>query len=305
MTKLLNDIITNYIEIKVNSLKPSTIARYKNLFNNHIKENLNGVLLSNMTNRFLQDYVDCLLKGKVTPIVIKEAILLITLSMKREAKFGDFTMPFIDLDIPSSQRVRKVETLTRLEEKIILKHILENDKYKYSGIVISLLTGMRIGEICALKWTDIDLKKRQISVNKTLQRICIKNEKSTIEIGKTKTTSGTRNIPICNVLYDFLISIKPANRDTYVLTNNSKPKEPRNYRKIYKTLLRKLKIKSTTFHALRHTFATRLIENKVDIKTISELLGHSSTNITISIYVHSEYNTKRKAVKSLDNLILK
>lgn len=305
MKKLLKDVIANYIDIKSNSLKPSTIARYRNLFDNHIKENLSDTLLSDVTNRLLQDYVDALLKAKVTPIVIKEAILLIKLAMKREAKFGEFVMPFIDLDIPSTKKAKKVETLTRQEEKTIIKHILEHDKQKYAGIVISLLTGMRIGEICALKWTDIDLKKRQISVNKTLQRICVKNEKSTIEIGKTKTTSGARNIPICNVLYDFLISIKPTNRDTYVLTNENKPKEPRNYRKIYKTLLKRLKIKSTTFHALRHTFATRLIENKVDIKTISELLGHASTNITISIYVHSEYNTKRKAVKSLDNLILK
>ena len=241
----------------------------------------------------------------MTPIVIKEAILLIKLSMKREAKFGEITMPFIDLDIPYPSKKRNVETLTRTEEKQIITYILENEKKKYCGIIISLLTGMRIGEICALKWNDIDLKKRQINVNKTLQRICRKSEKSCIQIGKTKTSAGSRVIPISNFLYDFLTSIKPVNRDTFFLTNSDKPKEPRNYRKIYKTLLKKLKIKTTTFHALRHTFATRLIENRVDIKTISELLGHSSTNITISIYVHSEYSTKRKAVKSLDHLILK
>ena len=99
--------------------------------------------------------------------------------------------------------------------------------------------------------------------------------------------------------------MKPTKRDVYFLTSTSTPTEPRNYRKIYQTLLKKLKINKTSFHALRHTFATRLIENKVDIKTVSELLGHASVNITISIYVHSEFNTKRKAVKTLDNLILK
>ncbi len=305
MQKLLNDIILNYIQIKEVILKPSTIARYSNLYFNHIENYFLNLSVSDLTNRKLQNYVDSLIKEKITPIVVKEAILLIKLSLKREAKFGEVTMPFIDLDIPATSKKKNVETLTRIEEKQVIKYILNGEKQKYCGIILSLLTGMRIGEICALKWNDIDLKKRQISVNKTLQRICIKNQKSKIQIGKTKTSSGSRSIPISNFLYDFLISIKPSNRDTYFLTNSSTPKEPRNYRKIYKTLLKRLKIKTTTFHALRHTFATRLIENKIDIKTISELLGHSSTNITISIYVHSEYSTKRKAVKSLDNLILK
>lgn len=305
MQQELNEIILNYIKIKDKVLKPSTIARYFNLYINHIESYFFNVKVFELTNRKLQGYVDSLIKDGVTPIVIKEAILLIKLSLKREAKFGEFTLPYIDLDIPSISKKRLVETLSRFEQKQIINHILNGDKQKYAGVILSLMTGMRIGEICALKWTDIDLKKRQITVNKTLQRICIKNKKSVLLIGKTKTTSGSRIIPINNFLYDFLLGLKPNNRDTYFLTNVSIPKEPRNYRKIYKTLLKKLKIKSVTFHCLRHTFATRLIENKVDIKTISELLGHSSTNITISIYVHSEYSTKRKAVKSLDNLILK
>lgn len=305
MQKLLNQVILDYIKVKEMTLKPSTIARYSNLYLKHIEKYFTDVSISEITNRKLQNYVDAQILDKITPIVIKEAILLIKLSLKREAKFGEINMPFIDLDIPSAQKRKNVETLTRIEEKQLITHIINGKKHKYSGIVLSLLTGMRIGEICALKWSDIDMKKRQINVNKTLQRICRKNEKSIILVGKTKTSSGTRFIPISNFLYDFLMSIKPSNRDTYFLTNSTLPKEPRNYRKIYKTLLKKLKIKITSFHALRHTFATRLIENKVDIKTISELLGHSSTNITISIYVHSEYSTKRKAVKSLDNLILK
>ena len=305
MEKLLNQIVLNYINFKELTLKPSTIARYSNLYLNHIEKYFLNVKVEEISNCILQNYVDILIFNKITPIVVKEAILLIKLSLKREAKFGETSMPFIDLDIPSVKKRKYVETLTRIEEKQLINNIMSGDKNKYCGVILSLLTGMRIGEICALKWTDIDMKKRQIKVYKTLQRICRKNEKSKIFIGNTKTSSASRFIPISNFLYNFLMSIKPSNRDTYFLTNSSKPKEPRNYRKIYNTLLKKQKIKITSFHALRHTFATRLIENKVDIKTISELLGHSSPNITISIYVHSEYSTKRKAIKSLDNVILK
>lgn len=305
MQKLLNDVIMSYIIFKKTILSPSTLARYHNLFENHIKKWFQEISILEISNSLLQKYVDEQWNKNTTSIVIREVILLIRLALKREAKTTNFNMPLIDLDYPPLARKKKIETLTRAEEKQLINYILDSEKQKYCGIILSLLTGMRIGEICALKWSDIDLKKRQINVNKTLQRICLKNEKSKIQIGNTKTSSGLRCIPISNFLYDFLVSIKPTSRDTYFLTNSTSPKEPRNYRKIYGTLLKKLKIKSTTFHALRHTFATRLIENKVDIKTISELLGHSSTNITISIYVHSEYSTKRKAVKSLDSLILK
>ncbi len=305
MNKLLNESILNYIKIRESTLKPSTIARYRNLYLNHIENKFSNVLIGDVKNSILQNYIDSSLRQGLKANIIKEVILLIKLSLKREAKFDNFNMPFIDLEIPSHSKIKEVETLSRQEEKELIKYIIENNKIKYSGIILALLTGMRIGEICALKWSDIDLKKRKITVDKTLQRICIKNERSSINIGKVKTSSSARTIPISNFLYSFLISIKPANREYYFLSNNSKPKEPRNYRRIYKTLLKKLKIKSITFHALRHTFATRLVENKVDIKTISELLGHASTNTTISIYIHSEYRTKRKAIKSLDKLILK
>ena len=259
----------------------------------------------NLTNKIIQEYCDSLLQNKVSTTVIHEMVLLIKLSLKRDAKINSYHPLFIDLDLPATSKKKKVTILSRTDQKSIMNYILSNDNQKYCGIILSLMTGLRIGELCALKWSDIDLKKRIIVVNKTLQRICEKGKKSKITITTPKTSNSLREIPMSNTLYDFLIKLKPAKRDIYFLTSTSVPTEPRNYRKIYLTLLKKLKINKTSFHALRHTFATRLIENKVDIKTVSELLGHASVNITISIYVHSEFNTKRKAVKTLDNLILK
>lgn len=261
--------------------------------------------MNDLTNKDFQLFCDEELAKGTSIIVIREIILLIKLAIKREAKINGTQPLFINLDLPSITKKKKIQILSRNDQKSIINYIMKNEKQKYSGIILSLLTGLRIGELCALKWTDIDLKKRIIIVNKTLQRICFKGKESKISITKPKTQNSDREIPISNALYDFLMSIKPAKRDNYFLTGTEKYTEPRNYRKIYKTLLKKLKINTTSFHALRHTFATRLIENKVDIKTVSELLGHASVNITISIYVHSEFNTKRKAVKTLDSLILK
>lgn len=297
--------ILEYINIKEPFLKESTNARYTNLYINYIKDAFNQIEIVNLTNYIIQNYCDQKIKEGISLITIKEVVLLLKLATKRYNKLNELRPLIIDLDLPKISSKRKIEVFSKNDIKIIINYILLNDKLKFSGIVISLLTGIRIGEICALKWTDIDLKKRIIKIEKTLQRICLKNQKSKIIVDKPKTKSSIRIIPIGNFLFDFLIDIKPTNRDFYVLTGNNSFKEPRSYRKIFGNLLKKLKIKYIHFHALRHTFATRLIENKTDIKTISELLGHSSPTITISIYVHSEFATKRKAIKELDKQVLK
>ncbi len=301
----LKESLISYVQAKKAYLKESTYVRYSNLIQNHLDEKNGEISIEKLTNKNIQEYCDTLLDRKVSPTVVHEMVLLIKLSLKRDAKINGYQPLFIDLDLPVIIKKKKVTILTRNDQKSIMSYILSDNSQKYSGILLSLMTGLRIGEVCALKWSDIDLKKRIINVDKTLQRICEKGKKSKITITVPKTSNSNREVPISNSLYDFLIKLKPSNRDMYFLTGTSLPTEPRNYRKVYLTLLKKLKINRTSFHALRHTFATRLIENKVDIKTVSELLGHASVNITISIYVHSEFNTKRKAVKTLDNLILK
>lgn len=305
MKKTISECVIDYIRSRSNYLKETTTARYFNLYKNYIEKPFSSCKGKQFSNKFLQDYVDQQLENGLPVKVVNEIILLIKMAVKREDKINGKNSFAINVDLPKSAKKKNVTTLTRNEEKILVNYILEHDRQKYCGVILSLFTGMRIGEICALKWKDIDLKKRVINVSKTLQRVCIKDKTSKIIIGETKTEAGKRTIPINNILYDFLLSIKPASRDMYFLTNSTTPKEPRNYRKIFKTLLKRCGIQDVTFHALRHTFATRLIENKVDIKTVSELLGHSSPNITIAIYVHSEFNTKKKAVKTLENMILK
>ena len=115
MQRLLNEIILNYIRVKEPLLKPSTIARYSNLYLNHIEKYFYNIYAIDLSNRKLQEYVDILIKERVSPIVIKESILLIKLSLKREAKFNEFTMPFIDLDIPSIEKKKKIDTIKKMK----------------------------------------------------------------------------------------------------------------------------------------------------------------------------------------------
>lgn len=305
MKNTLLACILAYVESRKSFLKESTYARYRNLIDNYIRSTIGITELSDFNNRKLQYYCDSLIEQKVSLTVIKEIVLLIKLSLRKEAKLNGTTPPYIDLDLPLERKNKKIQFLNKVEQKQLITYICDSKKQKYIGVFLALMTGLRIGEICALKWKDIDLKKRVVLVNKTLQRVCYKGQKSKILIDEPKTRNSQREIPINNILYDYLLEARPINRELYVLTYSTTPTEPRNYRKIFNTLMKKLKLQHISFHALRHTFATRLIENKVDLKTVSELLGHSSVNITISIYVHSEFKTKRKAVKTLDNILLK
>ncbi|MBE6140878.1 MAG: site-specific integrase [Firmicutes bacterium] len=305
MKNTLLACILAYVESRKSFLKESTYARYRNLIDNYVKSSIGLTDLEDFNNRSLQYYCDSLIKDKVSLTVIKEIVLLIKLSLRKEAKLNGSTPPYIDLDLPLERKNKKIQFLNKVEQKQLITYICESKKQKYIGVFLALMTGLRIGEICALKWKDIDLKKRVVIVNKTLQRVCYKGQKSKILIDEPKTRNSQREIPINNILYEYLLEARPTNRELYVLTYSMTPTEPRNYRKIFDTLMRKLKLQHISFHALRHTFATRLIENKVDLKTVSELLGHSSVNITISIYVHSEFKTKRKAVKTLDSILLK
>ncbi len=303
MKNTLLACILAYVESRKSFLKESTYARYLNLIDNYIRFTIGLTKLVKFNNRLMQSYCDSLIEQKVSLTVIREIVLIIKLSLRKEAKFNGNTPPYIDLDLPLEKKNKKIQFLNKLEQKQLITYICESKKQKYIGIFLALMTGLRIGEICALKWKDIDLKKRVIVVNKTLQRVCYKGQKSKIIIDEPKTRNSQREIPINNTLYDYLLEARPNNRELYILTHSTTPTEPRNYRKIFNTVMKRLKLHHISFHALRHTFATRLIENKVDLKTVSELLGHSSVNITISIYVHSEFKTKRKAVKTLDTIL--
>lgn len=163
-------------------------------------------------------------------------------------------------------------------------------------------TGMRIGEICTLKWKNVDLEKRILYVKATLQRIYDRENRTTkVIIDTPKTQSSVRNIPISNKLYEILEPVKSKYQDEdFFLTGSENTFiEPRRLQYIFKELLKNSRVKMYKFHILRHTFATECIEVGMDVKSLSEILGHSSVDITLNRYVHSSYKTKKKYLERL------
>lgn len=175
-----------------------------------------------------------------------------------------------------------------------------NFTFRNLGIFICLSTGVRIGEICALTWEDIDTENGIIHIRKTIQRIYIRENgvrHTELMIDTPKTATSIRDIPMTKDLLSVLKPLrKVVNESFFVLTNDAMPTEPRTYRNYYKKLLAKLDIPPIKFHGLRHSFATRCIESHCDYKTVSVILGHSNISTTLNLYVHPNYEQKKKCI---------
>ena len=172
------------------------------------------------------------------------------------------------------------------------------------GIFVCMYTGLRIGELCALKWSDIDLENNMIYVTRTLQRLTNTSDSSTkthICEGTPKTITSKREIPICSVLARALGEHESLfDKNAYLLSGSpSKCIEPRNLQYYFKRFQLRHNIDPLNCHALRHTFATTGISSGIDVKTVSELLGHSNVNITLNYYVHTSMEQKRKQIEFL------
>lgn len=183
------------------------------------------------------------------------------------------------------------------ERKRLESYLLHNQNNTNISVLLCLFTGLRVGELCGLKWSDIDFQNGTVSVCRTVQRIN-KHGKSEVAIGSPKSKSSVRIVPIP----DFLLAILKAKRkgdDFYIITGTSKPTEPRTMQNRFKSILKTCGIRNVNFHLLRHTYATICIENGFDPKTLSELLGHADASITLNRYVHSSMQMKKNYVSRL------
>lgn len=196
---------------------------------------------------------------------------------------------------------KSVQALDKQEQQKLEDYILMNKKFYHYGVLVGLYTGLRIGELLSLKWEKVNTKDRLIYIESTTCKIS-HNHKTIDLVDSPKTNSSIRQIPITPFLNKILTELKnyQQNKSEYVISKSlGKKIDIRTYQSSFERLLKKLNIKHYGFHSLRHTFATRLLENNVDIKTISELLGHSSPSITLNRYVHTNLQNKIKALQIL------
>ena len=198
---------------------------------------------------------------------------------------------------------KQVTCFTIDEQKQIEQAIINSNKPKMKGILLCLYTGLRIGELLALEWTDIDLIKGELSVTKTCFDGKDKNGVFCRITNTPKTDTSVRVIPIPKQLIPMLKDMKKTAKSKYVISDSEKVLAVRSYQRSFERLLKKLGIPHKGFHSLRHTFATRALEVGVDVKTLSEILGHKNANVTLQRYAHSMLEHKKAMMNQVGKLL--
>jgi len=286
-------------------VKKSTISAYMLLVENHISPYF-GVKYK-IDEEEVQVFVLQKLKEGLSQKTVKDILIVLNMILKYGAKHNYLVYKPYDIRFPTEQKREQLEVLSRSEQKKIMDYIQEHFTFRNLGIYLCLSTGIRIGEVCALTWEDLNTDTEMISINKTIQRIyTIENgiRKTELIIDSPKTKNSNREIPMNRELLKMIKSVKKiVNNSFFVLTNEAKPSEPRTYRNYYKNFMDNLKMPNLKFHGLRHSFATRCIESNCDYKTVSVLLGHSNITTTLNLYVHPNAEQKKKAINQMFRML--
>lgn len=292
-------------------VKESSSNKYWNLLNSYVLPAFGVKPLCDITHDFIEEQCNLFLtegglKGNgLSAKTVSDILSLIRNIMQFAAKKGNI----ISCDAQSIQVKRQIpemRVLSRAEQEKLCQYLYSDLDACNIGILVCLFTGLRVGEICALRWEDISFSDHTIHVHQTLQRIqnrANNKQKTKIVITTPKSACSIRTIPVPNDLLVILASYKASSKG-YILTNcEQTPLEPRTMQNHFKRALQKSGIAPANYHSLRHTFATRCIELGFDVKSLSEILGHASVNITMNRYVHPTMELKQENMQRLSTLL--
>ena len=286
-------------------VKKSTYAAYCLLIQSHLLPDLGDKV--DIREEDVQGLVNRKLESGLSQKTVRDILVVLKMIMRYGTKYGLLPSHQIDVIFPTDREKQDIEVLTLAHQRQLMTFVKDHFTFLNLGIYICLSAGLRIGEVCALQWDDVDVVSGVIRISKTLQRIYLVDgeEKYTeLIVDKPKTKNSIREVPMTR---DLLALVKPLKKvvrsDFYVLTNAATPTEPRTYRCYFNKLQQQLGLPRMRFHGLRHSFATRCIESKCDYKTVSVLLGHSNISTTLNLYVHPNLEQKKKCIDTMNRLL--
>ena len=286
-------------------VKKSTYAAYCLLIQSHLLPEFGE--LNDIGEEVVQAFVNRKLASGLSQKTIRDILVVLKMILRYGAKHGLMELHPIDIIFPTEREKQDIEVLTIANQRQLMTYVREHFTFQNLGIFICLNAGLRIGEVCALQWDDIDVAAGVIRVGKTIQRIYLvdgKEKYTELIIDKPKTKNSIREIPMTRDLLGLVRPLKKIVRgDFYVLTNAATPTEPRTYRSYFNKLQKELGLPKMRFHGLRHSFATRCIESKCDYKTVSVLLGHSNISTTLNLYVHPNWEQKKKCIDTMNRML--
>ncbi len=281
-----------YLKSQEGKLKIGTYRVYERYIKNHIKPFFGNTLLRKMNRDMVQSFVNSL--TDLAPSTVKGIFSFMREALKQASRENYIAPVWLDIELPKVKR-NEVEVFTREEQKRIENTLNIEENPNDIGILICLYTGLRIGEVCGLKWKDIDFKSGDMYINRTVQRVTI-DGKSVLRELPPKSETSRRKIPAPPCLLAKLKTVRNLRQSSYVLHTDCHMMDTRTFQYQYKRILERAGVRYVNAHTLRHTFSVRALELGFDIKTLSEILGHADATVTLKIYAHSLDEHKRKSM---------
>lgn len=306
-------LLVDWLASVQTDVKESTYSKYVFLAEKHILPELGRELLSDMNGEMIGQFVSKKLKdgkinekGGLSPKTVSSLLSLIKLALDFGVQRGYCCPDHVVVRNP--RQIKPDIMILSIPEQQKLEQYLFSDLNRlHLGIVLSLYAGLRIGEVCALKWGDFDFENNTVTIQRTMMRIQDASleaaQKTKIIVGRPKTECSNRVIPLPAFIVD-AIKAKSGCPSFYVLTDSESYMEPRTYYRKYKRIMENCDLGQFNYHALRHTFATRCIENNFDLKSLSEILGHANVTTTMQKYVHPSMNLKRQHMDRLGKIAI-
>ena len=271
-------------------VKLSTYANYQMKVYKHILSVFGEMRYDTLTVQMLNSYIQSKINSELSAKYVSDIIIVFKTMAKYSAKIHGFRNILADVELPKVHRKEAV-LLTRSQQLQLCRYLQRNLCTTSLCVLLSLYTGLRIGEVCGLMWGDIDFDKSIITVRRTVQRIHTGNHGTSLIADTPKSRSSQRSIPIPTFILKLLRKSR-SNDNFYVLSGSTTIIEPRTLQRRFKSILKKANLPSVNYHSLRHAFATNCLQAGFDVKTLSEILGHASVETTLNRYVHTSMERK-------------
>lgn len=279
------------------AVKSRTFTKYEQIVNLHINPYMGNCSMKKIKEMDVQKLlsVDLLANKKLSTSVINAVLSVLKNSLSIAVRQNVLPINPVEKIKRMTPCEKAVEAFSIKEQRLIESYIEKTKNMKLYGIVVCLYTGLRIGELLALTWDDVDMKKKIIKVDKTT---CEKNG-----VNSPKSKSGIRTVPISSYLLPLIKQLYNVRTCKFVIETKGKNTQVRGYQELFARLVKKLGIPYKSFHSLRHTFATRAIESGMNYKTLSVLMGHSNAMITINRYAHCFADEQRRAMEKISKIV--
>lgn len=295
----IKKVYGEWLNAIVNRVKESTYANYTMKFEKHILPYFGEMLCTSINSAAINAFIKKKVDSGLSAGYVRDLFTVFKALLAYAQEEYSFKLSLKNVSLPKAEK-KKPHKMDDEQQKKLVGFIKSHIDLTGLGVLLSLFMGLRIGELCGLKWGDIDITHKILCVNRTVQRICKKNgsRKTMLVITEPKSTNSKRSIAIPDFLIPYLMKFR-GNADDFILSGSEKVVEPRTMQYRYKKLLEAAAVECSNYHQLRHTFATNCVENGYDAKTLSIVLGHSTIALTLDRYVHPNRQYERRMMNSL------